>query len=272
MISESDSPILPATAHTLVDTDDREGPAAGSWAAVLSLGSSCAIAYHLHRKGLAKRTGPLDWLGSRNGESVAHMIRSRFNSLFMNRRVVKVVGDHNRYWKVNDAVNNVFTLHDFPIVGRKPKPLWKPPLGERVRRVGDRCREPVWRWLPWLRFDGPDSTRIPLPGYPEFRRRVARRVARYVSTLENPAPVLVIRRARDTKEAEMLLSALLEIRGGAPTRLLVLGFEDIYAQDWGIPNLRTAMMPPDDPTTAERWRGRDEDWDRLFEGCALLDS
>lgn len=257
--------------HDIRPGDPQGSPAAGQWSAVLGLGSACAIAYHLHRRGLAKRTGPLDWFGSRNVDTVAHLVRTRFATLFMDRHQIEVVGEHNRYWKVMDTGNVVFTLHDFPMVGRKPKPLWRPPLGERLKRFRDRLVEPAWRWRPGFRFDGPDGSKIPLPGYPEFRRRIARRVARFAAALESPEPVLVIRRAREEREAMVLHAALADIRKEKPTRLLILGYEEAYAKNWGVPGLRTAVMPSDDPTQTESWRGRDIDWDRLFEGCRLIE-
>jgi len=252
----------------VADAQTSAGPAAGQWKAVISLGSSCAIAYHLHRKGLAGRTGPLDWYGSRNSESLARLLRTRFAS-YMDRDAISVRGEHNGYWKVSDDVNSVFTLHDFPIAGRKPKPLWRPSTAERFRRVGDRLVEPAWRWLPSLFFPGPDGSKIPLPAFPEFRRRIARRVSRFVATLEDPGPVLLIRRAREEHEARTLLNALLDVRGRLPTTLLVLGPEEPFARDWGVRGLRTAAMPPEDPTVPDDWRGRAGDWDRLFEGCQV---
>ncbi len=246
----------------------QNGPAAGSWCAVLSLGSSCAIAYHLHRKGLAARTGPFDWLGTRDPAFVARMLRTRFSG-FMDRKTLSVMAEHNGYWKVGDPANSVFTLHDFPIVGRRPKPLWRPPIAERIARVGDRLAEPAWRWLPWLRFPGPDGSKIPLPAFPEFRRRQIRRVTRFLTIAQNPGPVLFIRRARRDREAETVLAALKALRGDRPTTLLVVGHGDEYGHDRGVPGLRTTVMPPDDPASAEGWRGRDDDWDRIFEGCRV---
>jgi hypothetical protein len=248
----------------------RGGPAAGRWTAVLSLGSSCAIAYHLHRKGLAKRTGPLDWLGSRDADFVARMLRTRFEG-FMDRATLSVLAEHSGYWKVSDEANSVFTLHDFPMTGRRPKPLWRLSLDERIRGWADRLAEPAWRWLPWLRFPGPGGSRIPLPAFPEFRRRVRRRVARFLVAAADPGPVLFLRRVRHENEVGAILAGLRDLRGERPTTLLVLGFGDRYARDWDVPGLRTAPMPPENPESSEGWRGRDEDWDRLFEGCRVSD-
>ena len=250
------------------DAAGRDGPAAGRWAAVLSLGSSCAIAYHLHRKGLATRTGPLDWLGSRDADFVARMLRTRFEG-FMDPATLSVMAEHSGYWKVGDEANSVFSLHDFPVVGRRPKSLWRPSLGERIWRWGDRLAEPAWRWLPWLRFPGPDDSRIPLPAFPEFRRRVRRRVARFLTAASNPGPVLFVRRVRHQDEVGVILAGLKNLRGELPTTLLVLGYGDRYARNWGVPGLRTARMPPENPESPEVWRGRDEDWDRVFEGCRV---
>lgn len=246
-----------------------QGPAAGDWTAILGLGTACAIAYHLHRKGLANRTGPLDWFGSHHGETVARLIRNRFESLFADRRSVEVVEDFKGYWKVMDTRNQVFTLHDFPIVGRKPKSLRRPPFGERMRRVADRCLEPAWRWLPQLHFDGPNGVKVPLPSFPEFRRRVRRRAARHVRALENPGPLLVLRRARDPREPPLIFEALREIRGGAPTRLLVLADPDVLEDIQPMPGVATALLPPEDPGSDEPWRGRDDEWDHLLRGCRL---
>jgi len=245
----------------------QAGPAAGRWRAVLSLGSACAVAYHLHRLGLADRTGPVDWFGTHDPDHVAHLLRSDFDG-FMDRRTLLILGEHNGYWKVGDAANSIFTLHDFPQVGRKPKPLWKPPFRERVRRALDRVVEPAWRWLPWLRFPSVDGNRIPLPGYPEFRRRIDRRVERFLATARDPGPVLFIRRARQGRgEARLIHDAVQELRRGRPTGLLVIGLGEEYADDWGLPGIRNAAMPPEDPTRSESWRGSDEAWDRLFRGC-----
>ena len=244
------------------------GPAQGRWVAVLSLGSSCAIAYHLHRKGLAKRTGPLDWFGSRNPEAVAKLVRTGFSSL-MERHAISVQGEHNGYWRVLDEANSVFTLHDFPIVGRKPRPLWPPPVAERLRRIGDRLAEPAWRFLPWLRFPGPGGTTVALPGFPEFRRRIVRRVGRFAATLENPGPLLLIRRTRGDGEAGTIFEAVREIRAERPTTFLVLGSADSPNVAIGNHELRSAPMPPEDPTVLEAWRGRDEEWDRLLDGCTV---
>ncbi|MEE4273856.1 MAG: DUF1796 family putative cysteine peptidase [Thermoanaerobaculales bacterium] len=247
---------------------DRErGPAAGRWRAVLSLGSSCAVAYHLHRLGLADRTGPVDWFGTHDPDHVARLLRSDFDG-FMDRRTLSVLGEHNGYWKVGDEANSIFTLHDFPQVGRKPKPLWKPPWRERIRRALDRAVEPAWRWLPWLYFPGADGAKIALPGYPEFRRRMDRRVKRFLTTARDPGPVLFIRRARQgRKEARLIRDAVQDLRGGRPTGLLVIGLGEEYGGDWGLPGIRNAVMPPEDPTRSESWRGSDEAWDRLLRGC-----
>lgn len=243
------------------------GPAAGRWNAVLSLGSACAVAYHLHRKGLADRTGPLDWLGSRDPNYVAHLLRSGFKG-FMDRRTLSVMGEHNGYWKVGDPANLVFTLHDFPQFGRKPKPLWPPPLRERLRRAGDRLFEPAWRWLPWMRFPGPEGTTVPLPGFPEFKRRMRRRAKRFLDTAADDGPVLFIRRARQgRREAAMIREALMDLRGDRPTGLLVIELDNEYGGDWSMPGVRNAMMPPEDPSRREAWRGSDEAWDRLLAGC-----
>jgi hypothetical protein len=248
----------------------RDGPAAGAWSAILSLGSACAVAYHLHRKGLVTRTGPFDWFGARDPDFVARMLRSRFAG-FMDRATLSVMGEHNGYWKVGDAANAVFTLHDFPIVGRRPKSIRRLSAAERLARLGDRFAEPAWRWLPWLRFPGPGGTKIPLPGYPEFRRRVRRRVGRFLVEALKPGPVMFIRRARRENDAEVILAGLRELRGDRPTTLLVIGDGDEYGRDWGVPGLRTAIVPPEDPAQEEGWRGCDRDWDRIFEGCNVID-
>lgn len=246
----------------------RDGPVCGRWDAILSLGSSCAIAYHLHRKGLATRTGPLDWFGSRDAHHVAHLLRTRFDG-FMARRSLSVLGEHNGYWKVGDEDHRLFTLHDFPMVGRRPRPLWRPSLMERARRLGDRLVEPVWSWLPMLHFPGPGDATTPLPAFPEFRRRNRRRVRRFLAAALSPGPVLFIRRVRQEEEAALIHSGLRDLRGDLPTTLLVLGSGEQYAEDWGVTGLRTAVLPAVDPTATEGWRGRDEDWDRLFAGCRV---
>jgi len=246
----------------------REGLVYGHWDAVLSLGSSCAIAFHLHRMGLVTRTGPFDWLGAQDAEHVAHLLRVRFDG-FMDRSSLSVMGEHNGYWKVGDEEHRLFTLHDFPMVGRRSRPLWRPSLIERVRRLGDRLVEPIWRWLPMLRFPGPGDVTTPLPGFPEFRRRNRRRVLRFLSAATVPGPVLFIRRVREEREAAVIQSALKDLRGGRPTELLILGEGDRYREDWEVAGIRTAALPPADPASPESWRGRAEDWDRIFDGCRV---
>lgn len=256
---------------TVVPTERRPhtgGAAGGRWDAILSLGSSCAIAYHLHRKGLAARTGPLDWFGSRDADRVAHLLRVRFDG-FMDRKGLTIIGEHNGYWKVGEKEHRLFTFHDFPVVGRRPKPLWRPSPAERVLRLSDRIVEPLWRWLPMLRFPGPGDGTTPLHGFPEFRRRNRRRVLRFLSAASGPGPVLFIRRVRGEREAAVIQSALKDLRGGLPTELLILGEGDRYREDPGVTGIRTAVLPADDPSSPESWRGRDEDWDRIFAGCRV---
>jgi hypothetical protein len=99
---------------------------------------------------------------------------------------------------------------------------------------------------------------------------VRRRVTRHVAALEAPEPVLVIRRARETSEVPLILDALRDFRDGAPFLLLALGYEDEYGRNWGMQDLHTARMPPDDPSAEEAWRGHEEDWDRLLAGCEVV--
>ena len=182
---------------------------------------------------------------------------------------MSVIGEHRDYWKVGDEENRLFTLHDFPMVGRKPRPLGRPPLIERARRLGDHLAEPVWRWFPKLRFPGPGDATTSLPGFPEFRRRNRRRIRRFLVSAASPGPVLFIRRARQEDEATVILEGLRDLRDKRPTTFLVLGPDDRYAEDWGVTDLRTSVMPPIDSTAKEGWRGRDEDWDRLLAGCRV---
>jgi hypothetical protein len=250
--------------------DSVEGPVAGEWAFIASLGSSCAVAYHLHRRGLVRRTGPLDWMGCWEPDGLCRLLTGGFDG-FMDRANLRVTGTHGDSWEVWDTVHGIRSIHDFKIRGRRKPSLHRPNRRERLQRLLDRCSEPVWRWWPPLRFSGPEGRSIALPRFRSFRRQIGRRVARFMAAVERPGPLLLVRNLRKAEEPPLIRRALNETSWGLHATLLVLFDHPDLAGSVDLPGVVAAPHPP--PCGGPfGWRGRDEAWDQLFEKCRLAES
>jgi len=232
--------------------------------AAVTLGSSCALAYHLHRKQLSLGTGPLDWAGSRRWEGVRRLLEREFRG-FMARRHIEVGGIHDRHYEVWDCEYEIRSLHDFPVDGAVLYPRRPVDTGERVRRVGDRITCFFYGRAAAFSFPAADGGRIQLAGFPAFRRRTRRQVARIqrVSTL--PGLVLVSRVLRDGDEAGDVDRAVRKWRGNRPTRLLLLEGSGGEAGGFGGSDIVVDRLPPDDLSSPyDQWRGDDQEWDHLL--------
>jgi hypothetical protein len=254
---------MPARASD--DRDGVEAPVRGEWASIMSLGSSCAVAYHLHRRGLVRRTGPLDWMGCWQPEGLARLLAREFDG-YMERDCLRVTGTHGDSWEVWDTVHGVRSIHDFRIHGRRRPPIHRLPRRERIQRALDRCSEPIWRWWPGLRFPGPDGTTVALPGFRAFRRQIQRRVTRFLSAVERPGRILLIRNLRRPEEPPLLRRVLDERSWGHRVTLLVLFEYPDLAPREDLPGVIAAPHPPscDGPFG---WRGDEALWDRLLSEC-----
>lgn len=232
--------------------------------AAVSLGSSCALAYHLHRKQLCLGTGPLDWAGSQHWEGVRCLLGREFRG-FMNREHIEVRGIHNGHYEVWDREYNVRTLHDFPVDGAVQYPRRPVDMGERVRRVGDRIACFFYRRAAAFSFPAANGGRIQLAGFPAFRRRIRRRVARIQGVSTLPGPVLVARVLQGGDDAEGVDRALRKWRGNRPTRLLLLERRGGEAGGFEGSDIVVDRLPPGDFSSPHlQWRGDDEEWDRLL--------
>jgi len=240
--------------------------------AAVSLGSSCALAYHLRRKHLCLGTGPLDWMGSRHWEGVRSLLEREFRG-FMARRHIEVGGIHDNHYEVWDREFKVRSLHDFPVDGAVQYPQRPVDMGERVRRVGDRITCFFYRRAAGFSFPAANGGRIQLAGVPAFRRRIRRQVARIrrVSTL--PGLVLVSRVLRDGDDAEDVDRAVRKWRGNRPTRLLLLEGSGGEAGGFGGCDIVVHRLPSDDLSSPhDQWRGDDEEWDHLLAGFRRVDT
>lgn len=232
--------------------------------AAVTLGSSCALAYHLHRKQLCLGTGPLDWMGSQYWMGVRSLLESGFDR-FMARRHIEVRGIHNRHYEVWDCQYNVRTLHDFPVVGSVQYSQRPVDMVERFRRVGDWTAGFFYRRAAALSFPAANGGRIQLAGFPTFRRRIRRRVARIhrVSTL--PGPVLVVRVLRDGDDARDVDRTVRRWRGNRPTWLLLLERGGGEAEGCEGCDIVVDRLPFEDLWSPDdQWRGDEEDWDRVL--------
>jgi hypothetical protein len=232
--------------------------------AAVTLGSSCALAYHLHRKQLCLGTGPLDWGGSRHWEGVRCLLEREFRGL-MARRHIEVRGIHDQHYDVWDCEHEIRSLHDFPVDGAVQYPRRPVDTGERIRRVGDRIACFFYRRAAAFSFPAADGGRIQLAGFPAFRRRIRRRVARIqrVSTL--PGLVLVSRVLGDGDDAEDVDRAVRKWRGNRPTRLLLLERSGGEAGGFGGSDIVVHRLPSEDLSLPhDQWRGDDEEWDHLL--------
>ena len=79
---------------------------------ILSLGLACRPAEQLKVNKLRFLSSPLDWMMSYSLETAVHLFKTKFETFF---QIKEIVPDNLHYIHVKDAVNNVNSIHHFPL-------------------------------------------------------------------------------------------------------------------------------------------------------------
>jgi len=198
----------------------------GDYTAFISLGSTCQTAYQLQRLGLRKFAGPLDWFISFAAHDVARLIRNRFDG-FMELNQLRLTGTDLDCYVVKDDKFDIVSYHDFPL------------------------SLPIYRWT---------------DAYPEFKRKIDRRIDRFL-TAARSKPICLVRTQTSKPEAEKLLASLNTVMADKFRLLIVNNMDYLYElrhEDWGLPDVCSVSVPK-----GMNWRGSDQVWDQIMKGFKL---
>ncbi|MED3728232.1 DUF1796 family putative cysteine peptidase [Priestia filamentosa] len=208
----------------------------GSYDAVFSLGSACNPALQFQRLNLKRFTSsPLDWSYSPFLSDVNRLFKNNFKG-FMELKNMRVVNDKGDYvyahdgapvvpdkeiqiptksYVIQDTVYNIFSAHDFPIIGDQ-------------------------NWI---------------VTYPSFKKTLNYRIYRFLKKVANSESVLFVRWVANYDEAVELQSILSHMVKGRFNVLIlnpVEDLEEITEVDWELD--RTCVVNvPSDPNSDSTW-------------------
>ncbi|MCY8233371.1 DUF1796 family putative cysteine peptidase [Priestia endophytica] len=208
----------------------------GSYDAVFSLGSACNPALQFQRLNLKRFTSsPLDWSYSPFLSDVNRLFKNNFKG-FMELKNMRVVNDKGDYvyahdgapvvpdkeiqiptksYVIQDTVYNIFSAHDFPIIGDQS----------------------------WI------------VTYPSFKKTLNYRIYRFLKKVANSESVLFVRWVANYDEAVELQSILSHMVKGCFNVLIlnpVEDLEEIIEVEWELD--RTCVVNvPSDPNSDSTW-------------------
>ncbi|MCL6604858.1 MAG: papain-like cysteine peptidase [Paenibacillus sp.] len=198
----------------------------GTYDVIFSLGQNCLAADQLSRHMLRNIGGVLDWVESPILAGVNQLLRNRFSN-FMEFPNLAITGinDHAGCYIVRDAAYHIFSHHDFPLK---------------------------------------ENTPVELTSYPELRAKVARRVPRFLETLQNANRILFIRTEGTIHETAELLEVLKEMVTGE-FNLLVINHapvSGVIETPWPFPNVCALQIP----VVPNEFHDNDYLWKNILEG------
>lgn len=208
----------------------------GSYDAVFSLGSACNPALQFQRLDLKRFTSsPLDWSYSPFLADVNRLLKNNFKG-FMELKNMRVINDKGtsiyindeaiiashkgiqaptKSYIIQDALYNIFSAHDFPIVANQ-------------------------KWF---------------VTYPYFKKTLNYRIKRFLEKIANSQSVLFVRWVANYHEAVELQSILSQMVKGRFNVLILNPVEDlkeISEVNWGLD--RTCVVNvPSDPNSNSTW-------------------
>ncbi|MCZ8520822.1 MULTISPECIES: DUF1796 family putative cysteine peptidase [Paenibacillus] len=204
--------------------------ASRSYGAIISLGANCQTAYQLRRLKLRKASYPFDWFYFSNTAEVIRVLQTDF-AHFMLRENLEPRQPSRVTTLVRDRFTTCWSYHDFPLPTK------------------------------------PDQD--PLYGYPEFRQKLDRRIARFYETVRSGQRILFIRNHVKAEEAAPLKEALDALTAPRRCSLLLVNYHEesqgMKEEGWGLGGVHTVRI-----AKGTQWYGDSKEWDELLRNVRLI--
>jgi len=140
---------------------------------------------------------------------------------------LRVSGRDQDCYVVTDDKYDIVSYHDFPL------------------------SLPLYRWM---------------DAYPEFKRKMDRRVNRFLTLAKNK-PICLVRTQTSKPEAEKLYASLKKVIPGKFRLLIVNNIDHLHElahEDWGLHGVGSVSIPK-----GMNWRGSDQAWNQIMNGFKL---
>ncbi|WP_426453033.1 DUF1796 family putative cysteine peptidase [Paenibacillus sp. S-38] len=207
----------------------RWSTASRSYDVVISLGANCQTAFQLRRLKLRRDAYPFDWFYFSHTPELTKVLQTEF-AQFMRRDNLEPGRPSRVTTLVRDRATTCWSYHDFPLP-----------------------TEP-----------GQD----PLYGYPDFRKKLDRRIARFLRTVRSGQRILFIRSLVRKEEAAPLKKALDELTAPRGCSLLIVNYHEEAAgwqeEEWNLDGVYAVRI-----AKGTQWYGSSEAWDALMKNVRL---
>ncbi len=131
--------------------------------AIISIGASCQVAYHLKRKNLRRFSGPFDWFTFNSLANLNKALGSQFND-FMKNDNLFLDGIEGDNFLIRDRLYDCISVHDFPVT-----------------------------------YDNNDWKDF----YPDFNRKLNKRISRFLDKIKNSKSILFVRAQGNLEEVKV---------------------------------------------------------------------
>jgi hypothetical protein len=179
----------------------------GKYKAFISLGSTCQTAHQLHRLGLRRFSGPLDWFISPSVSDLTKLIRLRFKG-FMEGSNLQLIGTAQHFYVVKDTAYQIESYHDFPLTVN-----------------------PAWWGAP----------------YPQFKAKMDRRVKRFLKTVSHSPICFVRIQTSKEEARRLEAALSIAVRKPFCLLIVnqhTDGNPDVIHEDWGLRRICSVKIPP----------------------------
>ncbi|GER71195.1 hypothetical protein BpJC7_24980 [Weizmannia acidilactici] len=203
----------------------------GKYDAIFSLGDLCLAALQLRKNNLRPFAGPLDWMSSPSLSDVNRLLRNRFTG-FMDLPNLKPTGystgvdTKEQFLVVHDTAYNIVSSHD---------------------------------------FKADQNSFEKLSTYPDVRKKLDRRIKRFLEMANKGKRILFIRTEGSLSEVSELESVLSQLVKNDFNILVVnhTNVNELIEKEWPIERVHVVELP-----NKEKWQENDHYWREIFDGIS----